>query len=187
MVQSLDKKHLMALTEQLTQLTVRCKQWDKKITLSENKSFRFEIHLFSADSLTLEGYAVQIAHTLAQLHYALEKEMPRIVINLECEKFLNQFSALLKIINSLDVGNAETLYKRYSSQQETVYQNLQRQYQYEKRLLTMIDDENILYQNATTFEKNNHKARIRALKERYQKCNAYTQFLEFKMEALDNG
>lgn len=187
MVQSLDKKNLAALTEQLAQLTIRCTQWDRKITLSENKSFRFEIHLFATDSLTLEGYATQITKTLTQLHYALENNMDRIIINLECEKFLNQFSALLKIINSLDAGNAEGLYKRYSSQQEEVYQSLQRQYQYEKRLLIMIDEENILYQKATQFEKSNHKIRVSALKERYQKCNEYTQFLEFKMESLDNG
>ena len=50
----------------------------------------------------------------------------------------------------------------------------------------MIDEENTLYQQSTGDEKINHKIRVSALKERYQKCNEFTQSLEFKMEDLDN-
>jgi primosomal replication protein N'' len=186
MVQSIDQTHLNALSEQLKTLTTRCQQWDKKIKLTDNKAFRFEVHLFSKASLTLEGYSEQIQKTLSQLKYVLDKKMGNVIINYECDKFINQFSALFKIINHLDAGKAEILYKRYSAQQEEVYQQLQRQYEYEKRLLTMIDEENSLYQQAIGDDKINHKIRVSALKERYQKCNEYTQVLEFKMEGLNN-
>ncbi|TEW56081.1 primosomal protein [Psychromonas sp. RZ22] len=186
MVQLVDLKHLNALSEQLDALTVRCQQWDQKITLTENKSFRFEVHLFTTSSLTLSGYCQQIHHTFAHLKHVTSKNMDNVIVQYECERFINQFSALLNIVNQLDAGKAEGLYKRYSTQQEKVYQQLQRQYQYEQRLLTMISEENILYQNATTMNKSTHKARISALKKRYQKCNEFTQSLEFKMEALDN-
>ena len=112
--------------------------------------------------------------------------MGNTIINYECERFVNQFSALLNIVNQLDAGKAEGLYKRYSTQQEKVYGQLQRQYQYEKRLLTMIDEENSLYQQAMGTYKEIHKTRVATLKDRYQKCNEFTQSLEFKMEALDN-
>jgi len=186
MVQLIDHRQLNALNEQLTTLTKRCEAWDKQITLSENKAFRFEVHLFQKSSLTLLGYCQQIQSTLAQLNYAVKRDMDKLIINHECESFVNQFSAILNIVNHLDEGNAEVLYKRYSSQQEVVYQHLQRQYEYEKRLLAMIDEENTRYQKATQENKLNHKLRVNALKERYQKCNEYTQSLEFKMEALNN-
>jgi len=186
MVQLIDPGHLNALKEQLRVLTTRCQAWDKKITLTENKSFRFEVHLFQKSSLTLAGYCEQIQATLTQLNYAVERKMAPFIVNHECESFVNQFSAILNIANHLDTGNAEVLYKRYSSQQEIVYQHLQRQYDYEKRLLAMIDEENLRYQQATQETKINHKIRVNALKERYQKCNEYTQTLEFKMEALNN-
>ena len=186
MVQSIDQTHLNALSEQLTTLTTRCHQWDQKITLTENKSFRFEVHLFAQSSLSLAGYCKQIQATLKQLSYVIANNMGTLIINYECEKFVNQFSALLNIVNHLDNGKAEVLYKRYSTQQEEVYQHLQRQYEYEKRLLKMIDEENTRYQQSTGDEKINHKIRVSALKERYQKCNEYTQSLEFKMEALNN-
>ena len=186
MVQSIDQTHLNALSEQLSTLIVRCDQWDKKIKLTENKAFRFEVHLFAQSSLSLLGYCKQIKTTLNQLTYVIANNMGVLIINYECEKFVNQFSALLNIVNHLDSGNAEVLYKRYSTQQEEVYQHLQRQYEYEKRLLKMLDEENTLYQQTTGDEKINHKIRVAALKERYQKCNEYTQSLEFKMEALDN-
>lgn len=187
MVQSIDSKHLSALSDQLASLTQRAAQWDKKIKLTDNKSFRFEVHLFNKSSLTLLGYCEQVQVTLTHLSYVISKNMDSVIINYECEKFVNQFSALLNIVNHLDAGNAEILYKRFSSEQEKVYQHLQRQYQYEKRLLTMIDEENILYRQAITLnDKAHHKIRVAALKERYQKCNEYTQSLEFKMEGLDN-
>lgn len=186
MVQSVDLKHLNALSEQLETLGERCQQWDNKVTLTENKSFRFEVHLFGTSSLTLAGYYQQIQSTFEHLKYVITKEMGNTIINYECERFVNQFSALLNIVNQLDAGKAEALYKRYSTQQEKVYVQLQRQYQYEKRLLTMIDEENSLYQQATNVHKEIHKSRVSTLKERYQKCNEFTQSLEFKMEALDN-
>ena len=186
MVQSLDLKHLEALSKQLQLLHERCQQWDNKITLNENKSFRFEVHLFNTSSLTLCGYCQQIDATFNHLHYVITKAMGNTIINYECERFVNQFSALLNIVNQLDAGKAEGLYKRYSTQQEKVYQQLQRQYQYEKRLLTMIDEEISLYQAAESAYKEIHKTRVSVLKERYQKCNEFTQSLEFKMESLDN-
>ena len=186
MVQLVDQKNLNALTEQLTLLTKRCQQWDNKITLTDNKSFRFEVHLFTYNSLTLLGYSEQIQATLTHLKYVIDKNMGSTIFNFECEKLVNQFSAILNIVNHLDAGKAEGLYKRYSTPQEKVYQHLQRQYQYEKRLLIMIDEENILYQNANSQHKITHKIRVAALKERYQKCNEYTQTLEFKMESLNN-
>ncbi|MEJ6077772.1 primosomal replication protein [Vibrio sp. 1-Bac 57] len=187
MVQSLDLKHLSALSDQLATLSSRCQQWDAQITLTENKSFRFEVHLFTTSSLTLSGYCQQIQNTFDHLSYVINKNMDTVIINYECERFVNQFSALLNIVNQLDAGKAEGLYKRYSTQQEKVYQQLQRQYQYEKRLLAMINEENSLYQQAVvSCNKEIHKSRVSALKERYQKCNEFTQALEFKMEALDN-
>lgn len=187
MVQSLESKHLNALSKQLAELIRRSHQWDSKITLSENKSFQFEVHLFSQDSLTLSGYCKQAQDTFDKLEYVVTRNKEGKLINFECEKFINQFSALNNIVNQLDAGKADALYKRYSLQQEKVYQQLQRQYDYEKRLLAMIDEENSLYLQASPALKLHHKDRVSALKERFQKCNEFTQSLEFKMEALDNG
>ena len=71
MVQLVDQKNLNALTEQLLLLTKRCQQWDNKITLTDNKSFRFEVHLFTYNSLTLFGYSEQIQATLTHLKYVI--------------------------------------------------------------------------------------------------------------------
>lgn len=186
MAQLVDSNYINKLGQALAQLKYRCVEWDKQLTLTENRSFQFEIHLFNTSSLTLMGYFEQLQATFEHLQYCLKQQMQEIIVSYECERLVNQFSALLNIVNHLDSGNADVLYKRYSTEQEAVYQQLQKQYQYEKRLLTMIDEENTLYQQAANSQKEIHKARALALKGRYQKCNEYTQTLEFKMESLTN-
>lgn len=186
MVQLMDNKELQKLGLAIKQLKQRCEEWDTKITLTENRSFQFEVHLFQQASLSLMGYMDQLQQTYLQLEYAIKHNMQEAIISYECDHLVNQFSALLNIVNHLDQGNAEILYKRYSTEQEALYQQLQRQYQYEKRLLAMIDEENSLYQQAPFQHKQLHKQRALALKQRYQKCNEYTQTLEFKMDSFSN-
>ena len=116
------------LQQQLDELHTRCKLLDKKVKQTENKCFVFEAHIFSSRSLTLCGYLIQIEQTLQSLQNALDKALPEALISFECELFVNQFQVLLQLVQNLEKGKAEKLYKSYSSIKESIFQNLQKQY-----------------------------------------------------------
>jgi primosomal protein N'' len=182
----INKMPLQQLQQQLDDLSIRCKLLDAKIKQTENKCFVFEAHIFKQRALTLCGYIKQIKDTLNSLSNALDKDLPEALITFECELFVNQFQVLHQLVQSLEKGNAEILYKSYSSIKEDIYQHLQKQYNYEERLLTMIAEQEEALIDAPYLQKIYIKEKITALKGRFQKCNTYTQKLEFKLEDISD-
>ena len=89
-------------------------------------------------------------------------------------------------MQGLEKGEAELLYKSYSSPKEQVYQQLQKQYGYEHRLLNMISEQEDLLLSCAVENSAYIKEKIAALKKRYQKCNAFTQKLEFKLDEIED-
>ncbi|WP_372880703.1 primosomal replication protein [Psychromonas sp.] len=174
------------LRQQLDELKTRCRQLDQKIQQTENRCFVFEVHIFPKRSLTLCGYIEQLENTLLSLHNVLDKKLPEALIAFECELFVSQFQLLLQLVQNLEKGQAELLYKSYSSVKEDIYQQLQKQYHYEERLLNMIAEQEELIINSPAWQKVPIKEKIEALKIRYQKCNTYTQKLEFKLEEISD-
>jgi primosomal protein N'' len=174
------------LHKQLRELKQRCKVLDASIKQTENRCFVFEVHLFPKRCLTLLGYIEQIESTLHSLQNALDKNLPKELITFECELFIGQFQVLLQLVQNLEKGKANILYKSYSSIKENIYQQLQKQYHYEERLLNMIAEQEELILNAQEQQKIAIKAKIEALKVRYQKCNSYTQMLEFKLQDISD-
>ena len=177
---------LKKLEDQLDDLSRRCVQLDSSIKQTENHCFVFEIHLFSKRSLSLGGYIEQITKTFSSLQDAIKKQLPEPLIKHECELFVGQFQVLLKLVQGLEKGEAELLYKSYSSPKEQIYQHLQKQYQYEHRLLNMISEQEELLTNSNSQQRSYIKEKIAALKIRYQKCNTFTQKLEFKLEDISD-
>ncbi|MCW8994237.1 MAG: primosomal replication protein [Psychromonas sp.] len=175
---------LKQLKEQIDNLSRRCVKLDTSIKQSENHCFVFEIHLFAKRSLSLSGYIEQMMKTFASLQEAINKQLPEPLIKHECELLVGQFQVLLQLVQKLEKGDAELLYKSYSSPKEQIYQQLQKQYQYEHRLLNMISEQEELLTNSGAQEKSYIKEKIAALKIRYQKCNNFTQKLEFKLEEI---
>lgn len=170
------------LYNQLNDLSGRCLKLDSTIKQTENHSFAFEVHLFSTRCLSLAGYISQIEKTFSSLQGAINKKLPDLLIKHECELFVGQFNALLQLVKGLEKGEAELLYNSYSTPKELIYQQLQKQYQYEKRLLDMIGQQEELLVVSEPAQKSYIKEKIEALKIRYQKCNSFTQKLEFKFE-----
>jgi primosomal protein N'' len=170
------------LDKQLNALRERCAVLDESIRQTENKCFVFEVHIFPKRCLTLLGYIQQIEHTAQSLQDALDKDLPEALIAFECTLFIDQFQVLLQLVQSLEKGKADILYKSYSSIKENIYQQLQKQYHYEERLLNMIAEQEELISNSTPEQKIDIKEKIEVLKGRYQKCNSYTQMLEFKLQ-----
>ncbi|MGB5444421.1 MAG: primosomal replication protein [Psychromonas sp.] len=174
------------LQQQVNDLSARCKELDQKIQQTENRCFVFEAHIFQKRCLTLCGYLEQIENTLQSLHNALDKKLPEALIAFECEHFVSQFQVLLQLVQSLEKGQAELLYKSYSSIKENIYQQLQKQYHYEERLLNMIAEQEELLVDAPVQLKIVIKEKIEVLKIRYQKCNTYTQKLEFQLKDISD-
>ncbi len=174
------------LRQQLDELKIRCIELDEKFQQSENRCFVFEVHIFPKRSLTLYGYIEQIENTLQALQNALDKKLPEALVAFECELFVSQFQLLLQLVQKLEKGEADLLYKSFSSLKENIYQQLQKQYHYEERLLNMIGEQEELLTGAPLEQKTTIKDKIAALKIRYQKCNAYTQKLEFKLEEISD-
>lgn len=174
------------LHKQLHELGQRCSVLDESIQQTENRCFVFEVHIFPTRCLTLCGYIEQIQNTLQSLQNALDKKLPEALVAFECELFVNQFQVLLQLVQSLEKGEAEILYKSYSSIKESIYQQLQKQYHYEERLLNMIAEQEELMVNSAAQRKMVIKEKIEALKIRYQKCNTYTQKLEFKLQDISD-
>ena len=177
---------LKQLKKQLDDLSQRCRKLDATIKQTENHCFVFEVHLFQKRSLSLGGYIEQISRTLHSLQEAISKKLPESLIKYECELLIGQFQVLLKLVQGLERGEAELLYKSYSSPKEQIYQHLQKQYEYEQRLLTMIAEQEELLLNSGGANRSYIKEKIAALKVRYQKCNAFTQKLEFKLEEISD-
>ncbi|WP_028862908.1 primosomal replication protein [Psychromonas aquimarina] len=177
---------LQQLQEQLTDLSSRCTKLDAVIQQTENRCFVFEVHLFGKRCLTLCGYIEQINNTFSSLENAVCKNRPEILIKHECEQFIAQYHALQQLVQGLEKGEAELLYKSYSSPKEKIYQQLQKQAQYEHRLLNMIAEQEELLITSSYAQKAYIKEKIEALKIRYQKCNAFTQKLEFQLEEISD-
>lgn len=174
------------LEQQLKQLSERSKVLDESIQQTENKCFVFEVHVFPQRCLTLYGYIVQLQNTLQSLQHALDKKLPDALVEFKCDLFVNQFQVLLQLVQSLEKGQAEILYKSYSSIKENIYQHLQKQYHYEQRLLNMTAQQEELMVGSDAQQKIVIKEKIEVLKVRYQKCNTYTQKLEFKLQDISD-
>lgn len=175
---------LTALQNQLNDLSRRCQVLDKNIKQTENNNFVFEIHIFSKRSLALSGYIQQLQNTYNNLQDVIKKNLPDALIKLECEHFIEQFHVLLKLVQGLEKGEAKLLYHSFSKPKEQIYQQLQKQYQYEHRLLAMISEQEELLVKTARDQKSYIKEKIQALKIRYQKCNTFTQKLEFKLDEI---
>lgn len=177
---------LTQLKNQLDDLRERCTQLDASIKQTENHCFVFEAHIFPKRCLSLGGYIEQMTKTFDSLQETIHKKLPEQLIKHKCELFVGQFQVMLKLVQGLEKGEAELLYKSYSSPKEQIYQQLQKQYQYEHRLLNMISEQEDLLLNCRSQDKPYIKETIAALKIRYQKCNNFTQKLEFKLEEIQD-
>lgn len=174
------------LQVQLEDLSRRCTKLDQSVKQTENQCFVFEVHLFPKRCLRLSGYIDQIKQTYHSVTNAIEKQLPEALIKHECERFVEQFQVLLKLVQGLEKGDAKLLYKSYSSLKEQIFQQLQKQYDYEHRLLNMISEQEDLLTTTNVSNKAYIKEKIAALKVRYQKCNTFTQKLEFQLEEIQD-
>ncbi|KPU83450.1 primosomal protein [Psychromonas sp. PRT-SC03] len=177
---------LQKLAQQLQQLTQRCQPLDAHLKQTENHYFAFEIHLFNKPSLTLQGYIKQMQSTLTNLHNIIHKHLPDSLISIECERFIAQYQLLLQLVICIEKGEEKKLYKSYSAPKEKLFQQLKKQYNYEMRLLDMIAEQEEALATKTHIDTQAIKYKIDALKIRYQKCNAFTQNLEFRLEAMQD-
>lgn len=174
------------LQVQLDDLNQRCIRLDNSVKQTENQCFVFEVHLFPKRSLSLTGYIDHIKKTYHSLSIAINKQLSEALIKHECERFVGQFQVLLNLVQGLEKGDAKLLYKSYSSMKEQIFQRLQKQYDYEHRLLTMISEQEDLLTTSNNSNKSYIKEKIAVLKVRYQKCNTFTQKLEFQLEDIQD-
>ena len=170
----------------LNDLQFRCSQLDKTTKQTENHYFAFDVHIFHKQSLSLQGYFEQVEKTYFSLSETIEKKMSEDVIKHESELLVSQFQLLLQLVNGLEKGDATVLYQSYSPVKEKIYQHLKKQYQYEKRLITMIGEQEELLKAQFGEQLIYAKERLEALKVRFQKCNTFTQKLEFQLESLED-
>jgi len=182
----LDRASMLQLTHQLNALKARCKKIDSELTQTENRCFVFEAHQFSKRSLTLMGYLTQIEKTLTSLQSSVDKKREELLIQIECEQFITQFQLLMQLVQSIEKGKASLLYKSYSSPKEKIFQQLKKQSEYEQRLITMIAEQEEYLADGRSENPSYTKEKIEALKIRFQKCNSFTQKLEFQLEEIDD-
>jgi len=182
----LDNRAITQLRSQLSALKVRCIAIDSALTQTENRCFVFEAHQFAKRSLTLIGYFNQLEKTLNSLQSSITKNRQELLIKIECEQFVTQFQLLMQLVQSIEKGKAELLYKSYSSPKEKIFQQLKKQSEYEHRLLTMISEQEELLASGEPCDRSYTKEKIAALKVRFHKCNTFTQKLEFQLEEIND-
>jgi primosomal protein N'' len=182
----LDSRSIKQLSKQLYALKIRCNKIDSEITQTENHYFMFEAHQFPKRSLTLIGYLTQIEKTLKSLEGCVNKKRAELLIKIECDQFIIQFQLLFQLVQSIEKGKASLLYKSYSSQKEKIFQQLKKQSEYEHRLLSMISEQEEILADDKDCDRAYTKEKIEALKIRFQKCNSFTQKLEFQLEEIDD-
>lgn len=182
----LDSRSIQQLRVQLNALKIRCSKIDREITQTENRCFVFEAHQFATRSLTLVGYLTQIEKKLNSLQSCINKKRSELLIKIECEQFVRQFQLLLQLVQSIEKGKASLLYKSYSLPKEKIFQQLKKQSEYEHRLLTMIAEQEEILADNNDCDRAYCKEKIAALKIRFQKCNHFTQKLEFQLEEIED-
>ena len=182
----LDNASISQLTVQLDSLKERCIKIDNKLTQTENRCFVFEAHQFPKRSLTLLGYVKQIEKTLRSLQNIINKQNQELLIKIECDQFVTQFQLLLQLVQSIERGKADLLYKSYSSPKEKIFQQLKKQAEYEHRLLTMIAEQEELLVDDDNCDRAYVKEKLEVLKIRFHKCNTFTQKLEFQLEEIND-
>ena len=182
----LDDTSIAQLKEQVSALKIRCTKIDSELKQTENRCFVFEAHQFPKRSLTLLGYLHQIEKTLNSLQNSINKNRQDLLIKIECEQFVTQFQLLLQLVQSVEKGKAALLYKSYSSPKEKIFQQLQKQSEYEHRLLAMISEQEEKLADDPSCDRVYVKEKIEALKVRFHKCNSFTQKLEFQLEDIND-
>jgi primosomal replication protein N'' len=182
----LNSDSIQSLRAQLNTLKTRCTKIDSEIKQTENRCFTFEAHQFPDRSLTLLGYITQIEKTLHSLESCINKKRSELLIKIECEQFITQFQLLFQLVQSIESGKASLLYKSYSSPKEKIFQQLKKQSEYEHRLLTMISEQEEILADDKHCDRAYVKEKIDALKIRFEKCNSFTQKLEFQLEEIDD-
>tara|TARA_R110001583_G_scaffold1612_1_gene12657 strand:- start:17697 stop:18257 length:561 start_codon:yes stop_codon:yes gene_type:complete len=182
----LNSDSIQSLRVQLNTLKTRCAKIDSEIKQTENRYFMFEAHQFPSRSLTLIGYATQIEKTLQSLETCINKKRSELLIKIECEQFIVQFQLLFQLVQSIEKGKASLLYKSYSSPKEKIFQQLKKQSEYEHRLIAMISEQEELLANDKHCNRAYVKEKIELLKQRFEKCNSFTQKLEFQLEEIQD-
>jgi len=182
----LNSASIAPLKKQLSSLKLRCTKIDAELKQTENRCFVFEAHQFSKRSLTLMGYLNQVEQTLNTLIASIDKNRSELLIKIECEQFVTQFQLLLQLVQSIENGKGSLLYKSYSSPKEKIFQQLKKQSEYEHRLLAMIAEQEEILADDSQCDRTYVKEKIDALKIRFQKCNSFTQKLEFQLEDLED-
>ncbi|HHZ84401.1 MAG TPA: hypothetical protein EYN62_01345, partial [Gammaproteobacteria bacterium] len=128
----------------------------------------------------------QLEKTYQSFVGCVQNKMNDEIIKYQSELFIAKFKLLLQLVNDLEKGNAAVLYQSYSPIKEKIYQHLHKQYQYEHRLISMRAEQEEMIKAHSGDKLIYIKEKIQALKIRLQKCNTFTQKLEFQLEALNN-
>ncbi|MCE2573232.1 primosomal replication protein PriC [Motilimonas eburnea] len=178
----------------LTQLVVRinelkgqCERLDNQLSAQQREHFHFNKNLFAKPEKSLTGYCLQVEKKLADLQHAIDSQVSSQLINHRCEALTDQFAALLKLVNQAQQGNGHIFSHHPSHQEKQLYQKLQKQYEYERRLEQMIAHSK--QQAAQLYGNDKRQAQIatQTLEERLARCKSATFEVELAVREFEGS
>ncbi|MFO6421989.1 primosomal replication protein PriC [Motilimonas sp. KMU-193] len=175
------------LMQRINQLKQQCEHLDNRLTAKQREHFHFNKNLFAKPEKSLTGYCLQVEKKIIDLQQAIENKVSSQLINHRCEALTDQFSALLKLVSQAEQGNGHIFSHHPSQQEKQLYQKLQKQYEYERRLEQMIAHSK--QQAAQLYGNDKRQAQIatQTLEERLARCKSATFEVELAVREFEGS
>ncbi|AYA40983.1 primosomal replication protein [Xenorhabdus nematophila] len=147
---------------------------------------RFDQALFHHHSNKLSGYLQEIKHNMGQLKtcvndYRIEQ------VKFLSERLITQIEALKREIATQALRKQEDKFE-HRSQERDLYQRLAEHQDYERRLISMIDDRELqLNKQVTLINKSKLQREIAALAGRLARCRQALMRIEKSIEKQENS
>ncbi|OTA21299.1 prephenate dehydrogenase [Xenorhabdus beddingii] len=162
---------------------------EKDLTLLSDTPFsipRFERTLFHHHSNKLGGYLQEIKQNMEQLKSCVN-DLRIEQVKFLSERLVTQIEALKRELSTQALRKQEEKFER-RSQERDLYQRLAEHQDYERRLMTMIDDRELqLNKQNTLTDKYKLQKEIAALAGRLARCRQALMRIEKSIEKQENS
>ncbi|MCE0556369.1 MULTISPECIES: primosomal replication protein PriC [unclassified Motilimonas] len=175
------------LSARLAQLTQQCQTLDNQLTAQQRENFHFNKSLFAKPEKSLTGYCNQVGQRLKDLEQALTEGVSNQLIAHRCEALADQFAGLLKLVAQAQKGNGQLFSHHPAPEEKKLYQKLQKQYEYERRLEQMLAHSKQQGARLIGAEKRSAQQATKTLEERLERCKTATFAVELAIREFESS
>ena len=179
--------NISQLSTRLAQLTQQCQTLDNQLTAQQREHFHFNKSLFSKQEKSLTGYCEQVGQRIKDLEHSLSIGVSKQLIEHRCGALADQFAALLKLVAQAQKGNSQLFSHHPAPEEKKLYQKLQKQYEYERRLEQMLVHSKQQVARLSGVERSNAIKATKTLEERLDRCKSATFAVELAVREFESS